>query len=217
MFERLQLQLGVGHAGDSQGTAGVDLAFAQGLARGLAQIKQLEPGVHVAAAFADLVGHLVSVDFVVLHQPLVALGFFELGEVVALEVFNELDFEHLVVTEAADQRRDGGHARLHAGPVAPLAADNFMRGHHVGLILLATVGFARSFLHPAAGQRPHKDRLVHTAGLDAFGQLSELDRVETLARVGQAGDQGVDGQVGELVFLGGGDRGVVGQGGAGVG
>ena len=195
-FHGFGLLLGVWNAGDEQGARGIELAGAKGFAAFLAKVEQLQAGVNVAAAFADLGGHVVNRNrrFVnglrLVHQLVIAFGFLERAEVFALQVFHQLNVEHFAVGQIADDGGNGGLACNFAGPVAPLTAHQLVDGARL------EVG---GVFQAAGGQRAHKNRRVNGKGIDALGQLGQLGMVEGFARVGEAGHDLIERGVGVLV------------------
>ncbi|MNV26042.1 hypothetical protein D3C71_1171560 [compost metagenome] len=181
------LQLGVWDAGNAQGAAGVDQAFAQCLGGLGGQVQQLEAGVHIAfalalaVALAYLFGHLFHGEVAVLHQGAVALGLLQLAHVHALQVLDELDLQRLVICQLPDHGGHFGHLGEAAGAQAACAGHQFVGGQGGALAAKAEgLGQAR------AGQRPQQDGLVHAAGFDAVCQLLQLGGVEGFAGVGEA-------------------------------
>jgi len=163
----LGLQPGVWYAGNEQRQGGRKATVSQGFAAFWAEVEQLQAAIHVAAAFADLGAHFLGGErgLVGVHEVVVTLGLFERLQVIALQVFHQLDFEHLRVGEGADHGGDGVKPGDDAGAQAALAA------HQLPLRAGLQVGGVG---HAIAGQRAHQHRLVHATGLDAVGQLGEL-------------------------------------------
>ena len=187
-FHRLDLQLVVRDARHHQGAAGVHRAIAQAGAGLLAQVQQLDAAIHITAALADLGTHLIGVEVAVLHQGFIALSFFELAQVIALQVFNDLDLQHLVVGQFAHHGRDGLQPCGLAGPVAAFTGHQLVFGP--GL-------YASRVCKAAGGQGAQQQRLMNTAGLDAGREFVQARRVKGLARVGQAGDDQPQGRLGK--------------------
>lgn len=127
---------------------------------------------------------------------LIPFGLFQGAKVVTLQILDDLNLQHLVVSEVTDQRGDGGDTSQFAGTVAALTGDQLVRGTRD-----APAAILKRFLQPATGQRTHQHRLMHAAGFDAVSQLGQLDRIKGLAWVGQAADDRFNAQVVELVGL----------------
>jgi hypothetical protein len=186
----------VADARDEERAARVEVAGVEALPRLRTQREQLGARVDVAPALADHLAHLVGVDLLQLHQLLVALGLLELVQAFALQVLDQLDFEHLLVAERPHARRDVREAGRLGGDPAALAGDELVLGEAA-----------------QRGERPHHHRLQHADRLDRVGELRE--RVLREARAAHLldvrlarRDRGEGDEIGE-----GGDSGHLGLGG----
>ena len=95
-----------------------------------------------------------------LHEDFVPFRLLELVESFAVQVFDQLDLEHLAVIERADDGRNGIEARFAAGAPAPLARDDF-----------ECLRFLTSML------RPHDDGFDDLHRFDVLRQVLERRQV----------------------------------------
>ena len=109
------------------------------------------------------------------------------GAVGAVQVFDQLCLQGLLIGHVAHTGGDGGHACLLAGTVAAFSEDDFVLDLAVGVS------------HARARQGAQQDGGIDAAALDVFGELGELCGVEGGARVGEAGDDLAQGDVEELI------------------
>ncbi len=184
LLRGLHLQGGHGDAGDEQCARRVELAIPIELPGLQAQRRQLEPCVDVRPALAHLVGQVVGTVAVVAHHQLVALGLFQLGDVAALQVLDDLRLEDLAGGERAHQRRNGGEACEQRCAVAALAGDDLVQRTRVAPLGRGVV----------VGPQPGEDRLHHALLADRCGQILKVG--EGLARVGGAGRECVQRDLG---------------------
>jgi hypothetical protein len=154
----------VADARDEERPGGVELAGVERLARLGAERQELGAGVDVAAALADHFGELVGVDLLQSHQLFIALGLLELVQAFALQVFDQLDLEHLLVAQLAHRGDDVGDPGFLGGEPAALAGDEL------------ELGQASQRL-----ERPHHDGLQDADLPDALGELGEALLREALA------------------------------------
>ena len=176
------------------GVTGGQLALGQQGAHGSAQIQQAQDIGHIAAAFAHPLGGFFLRQIVVLHQHLIALGFFDGVQILALEVFDHGQLHGLAVVGLNDQHRHLGQARHPGGPPAALAGDDLI---------------------VARGQLADGQRLDNAVLTDGFGQILQRLIVEVLAGLLAVGFHLGDGQhrhAAALAALGGEGRSIAQQG-----
>src|SRR5258708_24701237 len=127
----------------------------------------------MAAALADRLGERFLGVREFLHQPAIAFRLLERGEVLALDVFDESDFEGGAVVELLDDDRDLVELRQLRGAPAPLAGDD----------LIAVRGTA---------DRAYEQRLKDAFRADRVGQGAQRVVVEAMARLKPSGAQETD-------------------------
>ena len=98
------------------------------------QIHQPQRVGDVAAAASDQLGNLFLGMREFVDQALIALGLFDRGQVLALDVFYQRDFERFLVVEVLDYNRNLGQPGLLRGAPTPFAGDDLVA---VGRIAVA--------------------------------------------------------------------------------
>jgi hypothetical protein len=104
-----------------------------------------------------------------------AIGLFDGGEVLALDVFNESDFQRLVIGQLTDDNRHIVQPCDLGRPPAAFPGNDFI-------------------IFRMAGTGPHQDGLQQAAALDGVRQAVQFSFVEALARLQAAGGQAFYGQ-----------------------
>ena len=188
-LERFLLQRGR-DARDEQRGRGLELAAEEFLARVAAEGEQLEAGVDVAAALADLGGDLVGL-VAVAHQRLVAFGLFDGMHVAALQVLDDLDLEHLLVVEFAPEGGEAFEAGCLGSAPATLSDDDLIDGP-----LIVWMGALVEGEQRVERERPDGNGLDQAVAFDRVGQFGDIGIIDVLARIAGRGDDGGDGQFG---------------------
>ena len=168
--------LGIGGGEQGAGMAGAELARLQQRLDGVRQLQQPQGIRNMRPALADLPGQILLAAGELVDQPAVALRLFQRREVVALDVLDDGELQHLAVGDLALQHRHLMELGDLGRAPAPLAGDDLM---HAG----------------PGWMNPDQERLQDAVAADRLCQGFELIGIEMPARLQRAGLELADGQM----------------------
>ena len=134
--------------------AGADLAFFHGFAHRNRQAEQTQHIGDMAAALADDLRQRLLGMAEFLHQAPVAFGFLNGGQILALDILDQCDFQRLTVVEFADNDRNLVQLRRLRRTPAPLSRDNLV-ARRIGRVPADQDGLQHALVADRIDQRFH--------------------------------------------------------------
>ena len=160
--------------------AGAQAAVVHGAPHGFGQLEQAQAVRHRGSVLSHSVGYVLLGESEGFDEMMIGPGFFHGGEVFALDVLYQGDFEFLFCRKSAHDNGDFGETRLSAGPPSPFA------GHdHVS----------------AVGAFFNEDGLYHALPADGFGEFGEGFGGDCLSGLFGVGFHRIDGECADTLGI----------------
>ena len=140
----------VGDVDEGAGVSHGDMSVADGDLHLGGQLQQSQEIGHGTAALANLVAHFLLGHVTFVDEALVGDGHLNGVQVLAMDVFDEGQFKHLLIVSHADEHRNLGQTCHFGGPQSALAGNELVF---------------------VVAEFPDRNRLDHTLFLDGLCQL----------------------------------------------